>query len=125
MIKFRMYSKYTSTDALKVSPDSGILDKEEKGGLSSGEKTGLLGAAGAVLGAAGAKKGKLSKLAGGTKGALIGAGIGIGASMLNKANKERKENNFYNRRLREAKRAAARRESVDWQNRIHGRQMYE
>ena len=125
MIKFRLYSKYDDTDSLKNAPDSGILNKEEKGGLSSGEKVGALGAAGAILGAAGAKKGKLSRLAGGTKGALIGAGVGIGMNMINSANKQRKENNFYNARLREAKRAAARRESLDWQNRIHGRQMYE
>lgn len=125
MIKFRLYSKYDATDRLKDTTDSNILDKDEKGKLTSGEKTGLLTGAGAILGAAGAKKGFGSKLAGGTKGALIGAGIGLGVSAISAANKQRKENNFYNRRLREAKRAAARRENVDWQNRIHGRQMYE
>ena len=123
MIKFRLYSKYDDTDKLKNVADSDILDKDEKGKWTPGEQTMGLAAAGGLLGAAGAKKGQ--KFAKGVKGAAIGAAIGIGSSMISSANKKRKENNFYNARLREAKRAAARRENIDWQNRIHGRQMYE
>lgn len=120
-----MYSRYDATDKLKFTKDSDILDRGEKGKWTAGEKAGALGAAGALIGATGAKKGFGSKLAGGTKGALIGAGIGLAASAVSSANKKRKENNFYNARLREAKRAAARRENIDWQNRIHGRQDYD
>lgn len=123
MIKFRLYSKYDDTDQIKSSTDSSILNKEEKGKMGDSTKTALLAGAGAILGGAG-KKGA-SKLAGGTKGALIGTAVGVGLSSLKKANKEAKENAFYNRRLKEAKRAARRREKLDWENRIHYRGGYE
>lgn len=125
MIKFKLYSRYDSTDALKSASDSSILNKEERGKLGKGTRTALLAGAGGVLGSASAVGGKFKKFAGGTKGALIGAGVGLGLSALESANKTRRENNFYNQRLREAKRAAKRRESIDWNNRIQGRSYYE
>lgn len=120
MIRFRLYSKYDDTDVLKASTDSSILNKEKKGGLNS---TAVLAGTGAILGAASKFKG--SKLAGGTAGALIGAGVGLTAKAIGDANKEATANRHYNRRLREAKRAAKRREKLDWNNQIHGRQYYE
>lgn len=129
MVKFRerRMSAYDSTDALKNIKDSSILNKEKRGGLTNSKLAGIGAASGALLGYAGrpSSAGKLSKLAGGTKGALIGAGIGIGAGILRDSNKERKENNFYNRRLKEAQREAKRREKMDWNEKIHGRMSYE
>jgi uncharacterized membrane protein YebE (DUF533 family) len=124
MIKFRLFSKYDYTDSLKDSVDSSILNKEEKGKMSDSTKTGLLAGAGAILGASG--KSKLGgKIVGGTKGALIGTAIGVGYNAMKDASKRSRENAFYNSRLREAKRAAKRREQIDWNNRIHYRQGYE
>lgn len=126
MIKFRLFSKYDYTDSLKDSPDSSILNKEEMGKTSDSTKTGLLAGAGAILGAAGAKnQSKFGKIAGGTKGALIGAAVGVGMNAMKNAAKKNKEQSFYNSRLREAKRAAKRREQLDWNSRIHYRQNYE
>jgi uncharacterized membrane protein YebE (DUF533 family) len=124
MIKFRLYSRYDDTDVIKSSQDSSILNKEEKGKTSDSTKVGLAAVAGGLIGASG-KSTKLGKLGGGAKGAAIGALAGMGVNALNKANKERKDNNFYNARLREAKRAATRREKLDWSDRIHNRQGYE
>lgn len=125
MIKFKLFSRYDETDSLKVSQDSSILNKEEKGKMSSGDRTGLMTGAGAILGAAGSKGGsKMSKIAGGTKGALIGAAIGTGMSVMSSMNKKRKDDNFYNSRLREAQRAAKRREKIDWNTNVHGRANY-
>ena len=115
MIKFRLYSKYDDTDQIKSSTDSSILNKEEKGKMGDSTKTALLAGAGAILGGAGKK--------GASK--LIGTAVGVGLSSLKKANKEARENAFYNRRLKEAKRAARRREKLDWENRIHYRGGYE
>lgn len=123
MIKFRLYSKYDDTDEIKNSTDSAILNMEEKGGNNT---TAILAGAGGILGAAGASGAKkMSKLAGGTKGALIGAAVGITAKGISDANKRSREQSHYNRRLREAKRAAKRREKLDWSNRIHKREYYE
>lgn len=124
MIKFKLYSKYTNTDSLKVSSDSAILDKDEK--KSSIGTTGILTGAGAILGAASRAGGSsLSKLAGGTAGALIGAGAGLTASAISKMDERRRRRDHYNRRLREAKRAAARREEMQWEAAINRRESYE
>lgn len=129
MIKFveRSYSKYDDTDALKAMKDSSILNSEEKGKMTTEKAVGIGAVAGGLLGATGAKAskaGKLAKVAGGTKGALIGAGVGLGAMALKKAGEKKKENNFYNKRLKEAKKVAARRERTDWNQAIHGRESY-
>lgn len=120
MIKFRLFSKYDYTDEIKNSTDSAILNMEERGGNNS---TAILTGAGAILGAAGKYKG--SKIAGGTAGALIGAGVGLTAKAIGDANKKADANRHFNRRLREAKRAAKRREKLDWNNRIAKREYYE
>lgn len=120
MIKFRLYSRYDDTDEIKNSTDSAILNMEEKG---SNNTTALLTGAGAILGAASKYKG--STAAGATAGALIGAGVGLTAKEIAKANKRSRDRAHYNRRLREAKRAAKRREKLDWNNRIAKREYYE
>jgi len=59
----------------------------------------------------------------GGRGALIGAAIGTGA-MLYKRGKEKKENEFYNRRLEYAQRQAMRREKADWKANMTQRDGY-
>lgn len=122
MIKFKLYSRYDEVDALKTSADSSILNKEYKN--KGTNVTGLTTVVGAGLGAMKGKS-KFGKMGKGITGAAAGALIGMGANALSKANETRKANNFYDSRLREAKRAAKRREKIDWNERIHGRSSYE
>lgn len=128
----KIFSKYDDTDSLKRMKDSDILAAKPKETLGY---SGVLGGAatGATLGAMGGSLGKglLGKkgtfggrfVKGGKLGAVIG-GITGGILASNQRNKVNKENQFYNDRLAQAQRWAARREKIDWKQNITGRQGY-
>ena len=127
ILKRKTFSKYDETDALKRMKDSDILAEERKKspGYGSILRDSLLGAAGgaALGGTIGAvrKGGTLKK--GATTGAILG-GLVMGAAGIKKRNKEKEEQEFYNRRLDYAKRHARRRERIDWRANMTQRDGY-
>ncbi len=127
ILKRKKFSKYDETDALKRMKDSDILAEEEQKspgyrGVVRDATVGALGGAalGGLLGAFGKKRN--------VKGGLIaGAAIGgslMGAAGLKKRNKDEEDREFYNRRLRYAKRHARRREKIDWKANMTQRDGY-
>ena len=113
-------TKYDRTDNIKRMKDSDILAEEEKSNAGTYVKSGKSALVGSALGAAlGAVAGSKSGRAGIKKGAAAGAAAGAilgGSAKLAGTHKEREQNRFVNRRLREAKKQARRRESRDWKD---------
>ena len=131
---FSEYTKgvtsYDRTDRLKQMKDSDILAEKKRsntGTYVKSAKTGVVGSAlgagaGAILGAT--KFGRalgVKKMAalGATAGGALGVGGGLAAT-----HNERSQNRFVNRRLKEAKRQALRREGKDWKNNAVNREGY-
>lgn len=131
-LRRKTFTQYDDTDNLKRMKDSDILAEKLKKPTTDGTAVatgalagaGLVGAGGLVRGFV---KGKGARFATagrmGRRGALIGAAIGGGA-MLYKRGKEKKENQFYNRRLEYAQRQAVRREKADWKANMTQRDGY-
>lgn len=131
IIKRKLYSKYDETDEIKKMKDSDILDAKEKK-IDKGErarrtiknvgKKTLIGTvAGAGLGLLSKNKANVGRFA--KLGAIAGGATGlIQSSMDNK--EEAEENEFYNNRLRYAKKHARRRERSDWRNNMTQREGY-
>lgn len=134
----REFTKYDETDNLKRAKDSDILAEKEKEGEGYGEvvnkglKGALVGGAGsaavaALAGLAASKGKKTLNVKDLGKIAAAGAGIGglLGANnAAKKRNKKQEEIDFYNKRLRYAKRQAKRRESKDWKSNMTQREGY-
>ena len=129
----KTFSQWDEADNLKKMKDSQILaeDKKRVGYRKVGKGAGYGAAIGGTLGtvAGGAlslatSKGRNWKGAlAGIPGAFVGAGIGgtIGAA---RRQKEADEAAFYNRRLKQAKKQALRREQMDWRSNISQRDGY-
>ena len=131
-LRRKLFTKYDDTDNLKKAKDSDILAERKKKPTTDANAiaTGALGAAGVGLAAGGGYgliKGKGARLNAakkfGTRGAIIGAGIAT-AALLHKRGREKKENQFYNRRLEYAQRQAMRREKADWKANMTQRDGY-
>ena len=127
ILKRKTFTKYDETDALKRMKDSDILAEEEKpssgyGSVLRDAGVGVVG--GAVLGGAigGLRKGGTFKT--GLKNGAVLGGLAMGAVGLNKKRKEDADREFYNRRLRYAKRQATRREKIDWKSNMTQRDGY-
>ncbi len=134
IIRYKTFSKYDSTDRLKKMKDSDILEEEYKKtpGVSLKEVTKDL-LTGAVIGAG---LGKINKLTGnrvssfGTdwretaKHGILAAAAYDLAKDLHRKHKEGEEVEFYNKRLRQAKKNAKRREKSDWLNNTYNRDGY-
>ena len=130
VFKEKLYTRWDDTDSLKKMRDSDILaEKEKKGthgdtalktaaGLASG---GLLGSVlGSILGVRRGFKGIARGFkVGGRRGAIL---AGTLAALSN--SKKQSEVDFYNERLRYAKRQALRREKADWKSNMTGREGY-
>lgn len=128
----KSFSVYDDTDNIKRMKDSDILAAKPKdtpgysGVLSSAAAGATMGAlAGSVGKGFLGKSGTFGKrfVKGGKYGAIIG-GLASGALALNNRNKIERENQFYNDRLAQAQRWAARRERIDWKRNITGREGY-
>ena len=131
IIKRKLYSKYDETDEIKRMKDSDILAAEEKHvdrenrASETVKNTGRKALTGAAIGAGlGLLKGDKSKAIKFAKiGALTGGGLGLIQS--NKDNKSEADDiEFYNRRLRFAKKNAKRREARDWRENMTQREGY-
>lgn len=123
-------TKYDRTDQIKGLKDSDVLAEKKRSNARSYVKTakaGVVGGAvGSVVGAiAGGIKTKSIKgaKAGAAVGGTIGAGV-AGSAGLAATHKEREQNRFVNRRLKEAKTQARRREAKDWKTNATGREGY-
>ena len=133
------------TDRLKQMRDSDILAEQEKEKVSTTDAVGGLSAGKAAIGGAVAgglisgigrymKGGKgFFNGRGAVKGALIGGGLALAHNAIKgitsgKKAREAEEYNedvdFYNKRLREAKKQARRREAADWKNNMTNREGY-
>lgn len=125
ILKRKTFTKYDETDAIKRMKDSDILAEEEKKAPSFRpvlRDTALGIAGGAALGGAlGARK---NNLKGGAKTGAILGGLVMGAAGLRKRNHEEDDRDFYNDRLRYAKRHAKRRERIDWKSNMTQRDGY-
>lgn len=142
-IKRKQFTRWDETDNLKKMKDSDILAEKKKQttnwgsavrsgltGAAIGSAVGLTGGAASTVaaavknrslsGALGAAK-NIRKL--GTAGALAGAGIGAGVSLL-RGRKQANENAFYNQRLEYAQNQARRRERKDWKTNMTQRDGY-
>ena len=123
-------TKYDRTDRFKAMKDSDILAEKRRSNAGSYVKTGKAAVAGGVVGSAvGAIAGGIAtkSLKGAKAGAKAGAGLGAataGAGKLAATHKEREQNRFVNRRLKEAKTQATRREAKDWKTNNTGREGY-
>lgn len=134
VIRFKTFSKYDETDRLKKMKDSDILEEnfKETPGVSLKE------AARNVLTGAlvGGTVGKINELTGNKlnlsdtdwkntlkKGAVAGGIYAIGKDLYRKS-AEGDEVDFYNKRLRQAKKNAKRREKSDWINNTLNREGY-
>lgn len=134
VFKEKLYTRWDDTDSLKKMRDSDILaEKEKKGthgdtalktaaGLASG---GLLGSVlGSILGVRRGFKGIARGFkVGGRRGAILG-GLTAGTLAALSNSKKQSEVDFYNERLRYAKRQALRREKADWKSNMTGREGY-
>ena len=131
---FSEYTKgvtaYDRTDRLKQMKDSDILAEKKRsnaGTYIKSAKSGVIGGtigagAGAILGAT-----KFGRALGVKKSAALGSAVGgiLGAGgSLASTHREREQNRFVNRRLKEAKRQALRREGKDWKNNAVNREGY-
>lgn len=133
IIKRKLYSKYDETDEIKRMKDSDILDAQEKKLdrserttrtlKNTGKKALIGGIAGGVLGLLGKNRSTDKAL----RYAKWGAGIGAATGLIQSArtnNQETEDNEFYNDRLRYAKKHARRRERTDWRNNMTQREGY-
>lgn len=142
-LKRKTYTKWDETDNLKRMKDSDILAEKPKKGSDPKavvRDTAVGVAGGAALGAtAGAAYGALARTGGGVAGKLAATGAGLkkggkygavlgglamGAKAIQKASKEDKETEFYNKRLAYAKKQALRREKKDWKTNMTQRDGY-
>ena len=131
--EFRLFSsattKYDATDHYKTMKDSDILAEKKKGNLKTYVKSGKAGVVGGIIGAGvgaalGLRKGGVAKMKEGAKaGAALGGAVGL-AGGLAATHNERERNRFANRRLREIRYQAARRESRDWRSQTNNREGY-
>ena len=125
--EMRLYTKWDMTDQYKGMKDSDILAEKKRSNAGTYVKSGKLGVIGAGVGAlGGAVLGR--RLGIGTKaaakaGAAIGGTLGVAGGMAATHN-EREENRFANKRLREMKYQAKRREIKDWRNQTNNREGY-
>lgn len=123
-------TRYDRTDRLKQMKDSDILAEKKRKNTRSYLGAAKAGGIGAALGAGlGAGVSLLTKgKYGGVKNlAIAGGALGgalAGGGKLAAGHKEREENRFVNRRLKEAKRQALRREAKDWKNNAVNREGY-
>ena len=117
VLKRKTFTKYDDTDALKRMKDSDILAENEKEAPSYRPviRDAALGAVAgaAALSALRGSKGKGTLKSNMTTGAILG-GLAMGAAGLRKRSRESDDREFYNTRLRYAKRHAKRRERMDW-----------
>lgn len=133
IIKRKLYSKYDDTDEIKRMKDSDILDAQEKK-LNRLERiirtlknTGNKAIIGGVAGGALSLIGKNKSLDKTLRHAKLGAGIGAAGGLIQSVrvnNKEAEDTEFYNDRLRYAKKHARRRERSDWRNNMTQREGY-
>lgn len=142
IIKRKLYTKWDETDNLKRMKDSDILaEKNKKGGstaavvrdtaLGAAGGATLAGTAGAVYGLAKGGSGFAARMGAagagmkkaGKAGAILG-GLALGAKALHKKNQEDNEAEFYNKRLKYAKKQAVRREAKDWKTNMTQRDGY-
>lgn len=133
-IRFKTFSKYDETDRLKRMKDSDILAEEYKKtpGVSLKEVTRDL-VSGAVLGGA---VGKINEMTGNKLGlsdtdwrstakhGAIAAGVYDVLKDTYRKHKDGDEVDYYNKRLRKAKKNAKRREKSDWINNTLNREGY-
>lgn len=125
--EMKLFTKWDMTDQYKGMKDSDILAEKKKSNAGAYVKSGKLGVIGAGVGAlGGAVLGR--RLGMGTKdaakaGAAIGGTLGV-AGGLAATHNEREDNRFANKRLREMKYQALRRESKDWRNQTNNREGY-
>lgn len=128
ILRDKIFTKWDDTDNLKRAKDSDILAAEEKKPVTGYGEIATRAGAGALAGgtigalALGAKHG-FSKVpgktfAGGVKKGLVGGAIAGGLLLahgaIKKRNQEAEDAEFYNDRLKYAKRQALRREKADW-----------
>ena len=130
MIKFKqkVYTQWDQTDQLKQMKDSDILAEKKRSNTSLNVDTLKKTALGAGVGAlAGGVLGGLKKggpfTGGASKGAIL-AGLGTGLVSAIQNRQQKKENNFYNDRLKYAQKQALRREKKDWKNNMTNRDGY-
>ena len=134
IIRFKTFSKYDETDRIKRMKDSDILaeDYKKTPGVSTKEVSRDL-LAGAILGAV---VGKVNKLSGNKlnlsstdwrdsakKGILAAGAYDVLKDMYRK-HKDGDKVEFYNKRLKQAKKNAKRREESDWLNNTLNREGY-
>lgn len=130
MIKFKqkVYTQWDQTDQLKQMKDSDILAEKKRSNTSLNVDTLKKTALGAGVGAlAGGVLGGLKKggtFAGGANKGAILAGLGTGLVSAIQNRQQKKENNFYNDRLKYAQKQALRREKKDWKNNMTNRDGY-
>ena len=130
MIKFKqkVYTQWDQTDQLKQMKDSDILAEKKRSNTSLNVDTLKKTALGAGVGAmAGGVLGSLKKggtFAGGARKGAILAGLGTGLVSAIQNRQQKKENNFYNDRLKYAQKQALRREKKDWKNNMTNRDGY-
>lgn len=142
ILRSKSFTKYDDTDNLKRMKDSDILAEQEKEVPSYSSSVLPKAAAGAALGAvglgaAGALSKGLSKGAAGNRMAAfakggkaglaigaIGGALALGGMAARKREKEREDAEFYNDRLKYAKKQALRREKVDWKQNMTQREGY-
>lgn len=134
MFRQRTYTQWDDTDAIKRMKDSDILAERRKSGTlgDTVSKMGMgagigMGIGSVIGGLSGMKKGGKGFMAGATSGAKVGAIIGggsLGAVAAVQNSGKQQEIDFYNRRLGYAKRQAARRERMDWNQNMTQREGY-
>ena len=135
ILRFKTFSKYDETDRIKRMKDSDILDEEYKKdpGVSLKEVSRDL-ATGAIIGGV---LGKANQISGGRLGSSISTdrrksarnGVIIAGAYdvlkdIYRKHKHGDEVDFYNKRLRQAKKNARRREKSDWLNNTLNREGY-
>ena len=134
IIRYKTFSKYDETDRIKKMKDSDILAEEYRETPKVGLKEATRDlATGAIVGSL---IGKVNELSGnrlglsstdwreaGKKGAILGGLYSIAKDLYRK-HKYGEEVEFYNKRLRQAKKNARRREKSDWLNNTLNREGY-
>ena len=130
MIKFKqkIYTQWDQTDQLKQMKDSDILAEKKRSNTSLNmdtlKKTALGAGVGALAGGVIGGIRKSGTFAGGARTGAIIAGLGTGLVSAINNRQQKKENNFYNDRLKYAQRQALRREKKDWKNNMTNRDGY-
>lgn len=126
--EMKVFTQWDETDRLKQMKDSDILAEKKKknpsrfGGAIKG--TGIGGAIGATAGTLlGMRKGWKGMAVGAAVGSGVGGTLGAGVG-ISSGSKQRKENQFYNDRLKYAQRQAIRRERKDWKQNMTQREGY-